>query len=293
MREKYVKTSKLQMSYEISGPEDGQPVILLHGWPDCVRTWDEVLPHLHNSGYQTFVPSLLGFGHTTFLDDNARRTGGPLAFATDIKEFIEALDLTSVRIIGQDWGAFTAMTLASLYGTDLVKSEVVFSEGWQMFSRMSLKQIKEYWYQWYMTTDQGAEYVRKRQSEFALFMWKEWSPRFTMTAQKAQTLTSFFQNEDWAEVTLDTYRQRWGVNPFDEEYSEMDRQLKKSAQILVPTLNIIGKEDSCTDYKSATQISEYFEGPFDQQFWDEAGHFIQREKPRDISYAAADWFDKY
>lgn len=181
------------MSYEVSGPEDGQPVILLHGWPDCVRTWDEVLPHLHNSGFQTFVPSLRGFGHTTFLDENARRTGGPLAFATDIKEFIDALDLGPVRIIGQDWGAFTAMTLSSLYGTNLVKSEVVLSEGWHTFDRLSLDQVKNYWYQWYMATPQGADYVRKRQSEFSLFMWRQWSPRYQLTALKAQSLQVIFK----------------------------------------------------------------------------------------------------
>ena len=290
--EKYVKTSKLHMAYEVSGPEDGQPVILIHGWPDCVRTWDEILPHLHNRGFRTYVPSLRGFGNTQFLDEKARRTGGPFAFAADIKEFIDILELAPVSLIGQDWGAFTAMALSSLYGSVLIKSEVVLSEGWQLFDKLSLEQVKDYWYQWYMTTPQGAAYVRKRQSEFSLFMWKHWSPRYQMTAQKAQVLTGYFQNDDWAEITLDTYRQRWGYNPFDQEYAKMREQLKKSADISVPTLNIIGKEDTCTDYQLTKDMKDYFKGPFEQQFWDNGGHFIQREQPRDVAIAAADWIKK-
>ncbi|AKP67673.1 alpha/beta fold hydrolase [Companilactobacillus ginsenosidimutans] len=288
--EKFVKTKKLNMAYEVTGPEDGEPVVLLHGWPDCPRTWDEVLPHLHNRGYRTYVPTLRGFGSTKFLDDDARRTGGPLAFAADIKEFIDALNLAPVNIIGQDWGASTAMNLSCLYGTDLVKSEVVLSEGWKIFGRLSLEQVKNYWYQWYMTTPQGMEYVRKRQSEFALFMWKQWDPKYQMTAQKATVLTSYFQNPDWAEVTLDTYRQRWGYDPFDEEYADLQASLDATSEIFVPTLNIIGKSDSCTDYKMASDMGDYFTGRFEQQFWDDGGHFIQRERPRDVALAAAEWF---
>ncbi|KRL67224.1 alpha/beta fold hydrolase [Companilactobacillus versmoldensis] len=287
--EKYVKTSKLQMSYEVSGPENGRPLILLHGWPDCVRTFDEVLPHLHNCGYKTYVPSLRGFGNTSFLDSEARKTGGPIAIAEDIKEMIDILELAPVDIIGQDWGALAAMALSSLYGSKLVKSEVVLSAAWQLPGHMSLDQIKNNWYQWFMATQAGADYIRKRQSEIALYLWKEWSPGFQMTAQKARTLTSYFQNEDWAEVTLDTYRTRWGIKRPDKEYADMRQRLMQSAQIKVPTLSIIGKEDRCVDQTAADQMQKYFEAPFKQQFWNNAGHFIQREQPREIAYAATDW----
>ncbi|MQS45033.1 alpha/beta fold hydrolase [Companilactobacillus mishanensis] len=290
--EKFVKTKKLEMAYEVTGPEDGKPVILIHGWPDCPRTWDEVTPHLHNRGYRTYVTTLRGFGNTKFLQSDARRTGGPFAIASDVKEFIEGLNLAPVDIIGQGWGALAAMTLSSLYGTELVKSEVALSEGWQLFDKLSLEQVKDYWYQWYMTTPQGGEYVRKRQSEFALFMWKQWSPDYQLTAQRSQVLTSYFQNDDWAEVTLDTYRQRWGYNPFDEDYADMKAKLDLLKDISVPTLNIIGKEDYCTDYKMTSSMKNYFKSTFEQQYWDDCGHFIQREQPRNIALAADDWFKK-
>jgi pimeloyl-ACP methyl ester carboxylesterase len=55
-----VKTAILEIACEVSGPAGGQPLILLHGWPDGVRTWDKALPALHGAGWQTFVPWLRG-----------------------------------------------------------------------------------------------------------------------------------------------------------------------------------------------------------------------------------------
>jgi pimeloyl-ACP methyl ester carboxylesterase len=55
-----LETPALSLAYEVSGPERGSPVILLHGWPDDVRTWDRVLPALHAAGLKTIVPYLRG-----------------------------------------------------------------------------------------------------------------------------------------------------------------------------------------------------------------------------------------
>ena len=56
----FVEIPLLRVAYEVAGPVDGFPVILNHGWPDDVRTWDLVLPPLHLAGYRTYVPWLRG-----------------------------------------------------------------------------------------------------------------------------------------------------------------------------------------------------------------------------------------
>ena len=62
----FVDTPLLRVGYEVAGPADGFPVVLVHGWPDDVRTWDRVLPALHREGYRTYVPWLRGYGPTAF-----------------------------------------------------------------------------------------------------------------------------------------------------------------------------------------------------------------------------------
>ena len=51
-----VRTSVLEIAYEESGPRDGAPIILVHGWPDNVRTWDAVIPALVETGYRCLAP---------------------------------------------------------------------------------------------------------------------------------------------------------------------------------------------------------------------------------------------
>jgi pimeloyl-ACP methyl ester carboxylesterase len=60
-------TPTLKIAYEAGGLSDGLPVVLLHGWPDDVRTYDCVVPLLHAAGFRTVAPYLRGFGDTSFL----------------------------------------------------------------------------------------------------------------------------------------------------------------------------------------------------------------------------------
>ena len=70
-------TSTLNIAYEAGGPPDGFPVVLLHGWPDDVRTYDRVVPVLQAAGLRTVVPVSARFrryvlsieGHNAFWRD--------------------------------------------------------------------------------------------------------------------------------------------------------------------------------------------------------------------------------
>src|SRR5271167_1315694 len=70
-----IQTPVLTIAYEDSGPRQGFPVILSHGFPDDVRAFDEVTPPLVQAGHRVLVPYLRGFGPTRFRDHAARRTG--------------------------------------------------------------------------------------------------------------------------------------------------------------------------------------------------------------------------
>jgi len=68
-----VRTRTLEIGYEAHGDVDGVPVILLHGFPDDARAWDEVAPPLATAGYRVLVPYLRGYGPTRFRDAAAPR----------------------------------------------------------------------------------------------------------------------------------------------------------------------------------------------------------------------------
>jgi pimeloyl-ACP methyl ester carboxylesterase len=86
-----VRTATLDIACEVSGPERGAPVILLHGFPDDPRTWDAVVVQLSGAGYRTIAPYLRGYGPTRFLDDNTLRSGQQAALGPDLLELMDGL----------------------------------------------------------------------------------------------------------------------------------------------------------------------------------------------------------
>src|SRR5262245_5629339 len=123
-------TSTLRIAYEVGGPPNGFPVLLLHGWPDDVRTYDRVVPVLNAEGLRTVAPYLRGFGETSFLSKEAMRSGEIVAMARDAIELADALKLRKFAVIGHDWGARIAYALA-IAVPQRISGIVTVSVGWQ------------------------------------------------------------------------------------------------------------------------------------------------------------------
>src|SRR5580704_6633585 len=86
-----IQTPVLNIAYEESGPSQGFPVLLLHGFPDDVRAWDEVAPPLAKAGFRVLVPYLRGYGPTQFRDPSAPRMAEQAAIGQDLLDFADAL----------------------------------------------------------------------------------------------------------------------------------------------------------------------------------------------------------
>ena len=142
----FVATPIVRIAYETGGPPDGAPVLLLHGWPDDVRTYDRVVPTLQTAGFCTIAPYLRGFGETSFLSKNTMRSGEIVAMAQDAIDLVEALKLDKFSVIGHDWGARIAYALA-IIAPQRVKQIVTMAVGWQPgeLPTPSLKQTQAYW----------------------------------------------------------------------------------------------------------------------------------------------------
>ena len=74
-QERTIRTRLLQLAYDEWGAPEGDPIILLHGFPNDVRAWDQVAPALAGDGCRVLVPYLRGFGPTRFLDSQTPRVG--------------------------------------------------------------------------------------------------------------------------------------------------------------------------------------------------------------------------
>ena len=110
-----IEAGVLDVGYVDVGPGNGQPVMLLHGWPYDIHSYAEVAPALGAAGYRVVVPYLRGYGTTRFLSNDTVRNGEQAALALDVISLMDALAIESAIIAGFDWGARSANVVAALW----------------------------------------------------------------------------------------------------------------------------------------------------------------------------------
>jgi len=114
MQSARVRTPVLDVAYEQSGPADGLPVLLLHGFPYDVRSFDGVVALVNAAGFRTIVPWLRGYGGTRYLSAQTPRSGEQAALGQDLLELMDALRLPRAVLAGYDWGGRAACVVSAL-----------------------------------------------------------------------------------------------------------------------------------------------------------------------------------
>lgn len=286
-------TRTLRIAYRAGGPQDGRPVILLHGWPDDATTWDAIAPDLHQVGRRTFAPFLRGFGPTRFQSDLTPRSGEIAAMAQDVLDFADALGLGRFGVAGHDWGARIAYLLAATQPQRIERCAAL-SLGWQPGPLPSpgFEQARAFWYQWYMATGQGADTVRERGKAFARLMWDTWSPPGWFDDPTFDRVAMSFENPDWAAVTLHAYRVRWGAAEPDPTHAALARRALDAPGIRVPTLVIHGGDDRCVLSSTSEGRDPHFGAGYERQVLEGVGHFPTREAPQRVGASLAAFFGR-
>lgn len=107
----YVNAAGLRMHVATAGPENGDPVMLLHGWPQHWWIWRDAIPKLAAAGYRVYAPDLRGFGWTEATDNIADYEKANLA--RDAYALLDVLEIDRpIRLAGHDWGGWAGFLLS-------------------------------------------------------------------------------------------------------------------------------------------------------------------------------------
>jgi pimeloyl-ACP methyl ester carboxylesterase len=290
----HAATPILDVAFEVSGPGTGMPVILLHGWPDDVRTWDGVLPALHAAGFTTIAPYVRGCGPTAFRSPDTMRSGQLSALGRDVLDFADALCLDQFAVVGHDWGARAAY-IAAASAPDRITRCVALSVGWgtnDPQQPLSLEQARNYWYHWYLALDRGADAVRHEREALTRFLWTTWGPAAWIADAAFEVTARSFANPDWAEVVIHSYRHRWGLARGDPAYAGLEAALQPAPSLSTPTLVIHGGDDRCNDPATSANRERSFSRLYERLVLDGIGHFPSREAPEAVGRAIADFLTR-
>jgi pimeloyl-ACP methyl ester carboxylesterase len=283
-----IRTKLLDITYEDGGPADGPPVLLLHGWPDAPRSWAGVAQHLQAAGWRTIIPYLRGTAPTQFLDPTTPRVGSGVALAQDAIDLLDTLHLDRVAVVGHDWGARTAYTLAALF-PERITAIAALALAYQPrgeFTLPGFAQARLFWYQWFQCTEAGAAAVREDPAGFARIQWDTWSPPGWFGEAEFATTAAHFGEPDWAAITLNAYRSRWlPGEATDPRYDALQQRLHNTEHLAVPTLMLQGAVDTCDSPSESEGLDPYFTEGYQRLVIEGVGHFPHREAPAQVAHA--------
>lgn len=291
--EKFVLTPVLNIGYGDYGNTSGFPIILLHGFPYDVRSWDRVVPLLAEAGYRVLVPHLRGYGSTSFRDPGAPRMAEQAAIGQDVVDFAEALGIPQFALAGYDWGNRAACITAILH-PDMVKGLVAIG-GYAVQDTVHREEpasaLREarLWYQWYFNTDQGRVGLEVNRRDIIRHLWETWSPGWKYTDEAFNKSAPSFDNPDFVEITLHSYRHRHRNAPGEERFIEVERELAAGPPIVVPSIVLRGGDSGFgPPSEDPTEDQGKFPGLVARRIVAGAGHDLPVQRPDAVSEALLD-----
>jgi pimeloyl-ACP methyl ester carboxylesterase len=280
-----VRSDVLNIAYIEMGDLSAPAVILVHGWPDAARGWRELAPALAESGWRVIVPDNRGSGATTFRSSTTPRDGSAVALVQDTLDLADSLRLQRFAVVGHDWGARVAYSLAAL-APDRITAIEALALAYQprgTFVMPDFSQARAFWYQWLMYVDVGADAIRRDPVAFAREQWDTWSPPGWFDDHEFAATAKAFRNPDWTAITLNAYRGRFLADePRDHRYDQLRRQLGAVEQLKVPTLMIQGGSDFCDEPVASEGLDSYFD-TYARVVLNGVGHFPHREAPAETT----------
>ena len=289
-RVRMVETPILDIGYEEHGDSEGFPIILLHGFPYDVRSWDGVAPPLADAGYRVLVPYLRGYGLTRFRDSDVLRTAEQAAIAQDVIDFADALSLEQCALAGFDWGN-RAACIAAILHPERVRAQVAIG-GYSVQNTVTpgrpapaVAEARR-WYQWYFNTDQGRAGLEANRRDIIRYLWETWSPGWEYTDEEFNRSAPSFDNPDFVDVVIHSYRHRHLNAPGEKRFLAVERRLAERPPIQVPAIVLRAAEGGFGRPSQDPSGDEArFPGLVARRIIEKAGHNLPVQRPDAVSAA--------
>ncbi|WP_399936768.1 alpha/beta fold hydrolase [Streptomyces sp. BBFR25] len=287
-----MRTDVLDVAYHEAGPEDGDTVLLLHGFPYDVHSYVDVAPLLADHGFHVVVPYLRGHGPTAFRSPSTPRSGQQAALGADVIALMDALGVERAYLAGYDWGGRAACVTAALWpervlGLVSVNGYLIQDIGAATRPLPPEREVG-FWYFYYFLTERGRTGLAADPREVARVIWERNSPEWAFHARDLDRTARAFANPDYTDVVVHSYRHRLGFAPGADAYAQLEARLAGLPPVPVPTITLDGLADGNFPATEGSATARYFTGPRLHRKVAGAGHNLPQERPEAFAAAVCD-----
>lgn len=279
---RFAKAGGLRMHVAEAG--SGEPVVMLHGWPQNWWQWHGLIPGLAER-YRVLCPDLRGFGWS----DAPRKGYEKEQLAADVAALLDALDVSGARLIGHDWGGVVGFILC-VRRPDLVSRYLALNTGhlWPKIDRRrSLRDLGRFGYQWVISTP-GIGHVTVRLLA-QLPAGRSWRLTGSSDAwSEADTRIYLDQFREWRRIraTVQTYR-----SFLLREVGPLIRGRYRSERLRTPTVWLHGEDDPVLRPHMIAGCEEHADD-LSVELVQGAGHFIADQRPELVLERALEFFGR-
>ncbi len=243
------------LDYAVTEEGSGEPLLMLHGFPDSARVWRHQIPELVTAGYRVIAPDLRGFGASAKPAEEAAYTLGSVL--GDVTALLDHFKLDRVKLISHDWGAALGWALAA-FMPERVERHIACSVGHlSALWHAGIAQRRLAWYMLLFMNRGGAEDLLQR------------------GGQRTGALTA----------ALNWYRANVDLQSWTSEGWVLPR-------VRVPTLGVWSTGDSYLTETQMVTSAGYMDAPWEYCRLEGGSHWFMLDRPAAVSRVFIDYLGR-
>jgi pimeloyl-ACP methyl ester carboxylesterase len=277
---RYVDAGGLRMHVAEAGPPDGEPILMLHGWPQHWYEFRHQIPVLARH-YRVIAPDNRGFGWSEAPPDGYDKEN----MGTDVLNLLDALELERVRLVGHDWGGWIGF-LICLRAPERFQRFVALNIP-TPYSNLDPRVLAGMWRFWYMaaiaTPGLGSYLVGK--TNFVERVLRANERPETFTDEELREFTEPLREPERTRATVKLYR-----TFLTREFGVVAAQRYNKKRLTVPTRLLFGEDDFAIPKRMVSGDFSRYADSLEVEFVPNCGHFIEEEQPELVTRRILDFF---
>ncbi len=272
----FIRANGINLHVALSGPKDGNPVILLHGFPDASFGWEKQIHALAQAGFYVIAPDQRGYN----LSDKPKGMENYRVnlLVADVLALADALGLAQFNLAGHDWGALVSWNLVESH-PERVKRLAILNvphpRVMNEFLKSNWQQLLKSWYAFFFQLPVLPEIV------LGAFDW---------------SMLAFQMRKSFSDAELNRYRAAWSqpgsmtamINWYRCLFQQTPRAIPAN-KIQIPTLMIWGKLDPHLMWQMAAGSIDRCKGGR-LEYLEDATHWVQQDRPEIVNRLLIDHF---